>query len=550
MKNIVRIISATAVAVLAIGSLTACSASNKVDLASYQNQEVSWGECAEDWYVDADTQSTEFTAAKVDCATITAPARYDITVGAPDYGIAMMRIKASGTKLGTLFINPGGPGGSGVEELQNTPFPKEILEAYDIVGFDPRGVKHSTFVDGTEIKCSNATDFATYWTGEMSPANDSEYLASLKLQDAHIEKCVKDNPYWYTMSTAYVVQDLDLMRQVLTGEQPLNFLGSSYGTTIAATYIGTFPEHVGRIVLDSPTNNAPPSVELAALDGKTFEAKLMGWIKGYAKHANLTVAEVKQLLLDIRQWGDDGQLIGFAGTEVVASEHRSFRSNEALFLHGLQVLQYMSEKNAQDSFNQGIDELAQYKWNGTFEWLALSLDGYDPSKLQDRTSYKPSQLVRDNSFEVMMIVNEMDVNWPEPTDAETDAMYAALEKASPFWTKLSSDPSGYRYKGKNKGLDYVDYALKDDLIPDPPASTPVRVNTSGKAVLVVGSRKESVTPFAFAEQTAKELKSPLLIFEGSIHAPIAHFDNNCLNTAFVDYLVKGELPADGTSCKP
>lgn len=550
MKNIVRIISAAAVSLLAAAALTACSASKELDLASYQSQTVTWSTCEKDWLTDTDSQSDAFKAATVDCTTMTAPARYDQNVGAPDYAIAMMRIHASGTKLGTLFINPGGPGGSGVEELQNTPFPKEILEAYDIVGFDPRGVKHSTFVDGTEIKCSNATDFETYWTGELSPANDAEYLASLDLQDAHVTQCVKDNPYWYTMSTAYVVQDLDLMRRVLTGDEPLNFLGSSYGTTIAATYIGTFPKHVGRIVFDSPTNNAPPSVGLAVIDGKTFEAKLMGWIKGYAKHANMTVAEVKQLLLDIRQWGDDDQLIGFAGIEVVSAENHTFRSNEALFLHGLQVLQYMSEANAQESFNQGIDELAQYKWNGTFEWLALSLDGYDPSKLQNRTSYKPSQLVRDNSFEVMMIVNEMDVNWPDLKDTEERAMYVAVSSAAPFWTKLSEDPSGYYYEGKRKAVDYVDFALKDDLIPDPPTSTPVRVNTSGKAVLVVGSRKESVTPFAFAERTAKELKSPLLIFEGSIHAPIARFDNKCLNAAFVDYLVNGELPADGTSCKP
>ena len=550
MKNIVRTIAAATAAFLIVGSITACASQDESGLARYLNQNVSWAECDKDWATDADSQSDEFKAAEVDCGVITAPARYDLKLDAPDYGIAMMRMKATGNKLGTLFINPGGPGGSGIEELQNTPFPAEIVAAYDIVGFDPRGVKHSTFTDGTEIKCSNETDFATYWAGEMSPANDEEYLAAQALSDKHIQKCVADNPYWYTMSTANVVQDLDLMRHVLTGNEPLNFLGSSYGTTIAASYIGTFPEHVGRIVLDSPTNNAPPSAELAAIDGKSFEKKLMGWITGYAKHANMTVAEVKQLLLDIRQWGDDNKLIGFAGIEVVSAENNTFRSNEALFLHGLQVLQYMSEENAQESFNQGIDELAKYKWNGTFEWLALSLDGYDPSKLESRTSYKPSQLVRDNSFEVMMIVNEMDVNWPEPTKAENRSMNAAIEKSAPFWTKLSDDPSGYFYRGDSESLDYVDFALKDDDIPDPPTSTPTRVNTSGKQVLVVGSRNESVTPFAFAEQTAKELKSPLLIFEGSIHAPIAHFDNACLNKAFVDYLVKGKLPADGTSCKP
>ena len=69
-------------------------------------------------------------------------------------------------------------------------------------------------------------------------------------------------------------------------------------------------------------------------------------------------------------------------------------------------------------------------------------------------------------------------------------------------------------------------------------------------MLVVGSRFESVTPFKFAQTTAKQLKSPLVAFEGSIHAPVAGFDNKCLNQILVDYLINDLLPADGTRCKP
>ncbi len=532
-------------------SLSACAPqSTEVDLASYQGQALDWGSCDSEWFVEDTSRTVEFERAEVDCTTMLAPAGYENRLDAPDYKIAMMRMKASGTKIGTLFINPGGPGGSGVEELQTTAFPVEIMDAYDIVGFDPRGVEHSDFADGSEIKCSDATDFATYWTEESSPENDEQYLANLELSNEHINQCVADNPYWYTMTTANVVQDLELMRQVLTGEAGLNFLGSSYGTTIAAAYVSKYPDNIGHIVLDSPTSDEPASIEKAVEQAKTFENKLMGWISGYAKHANMTVAEVKQLLLDIRQWGDDDQLVGFAGTKVLDAQAGHFQSNEALFLHGIQVLAYMPEADAQTTFNDAVDDLAQYKWNGTFEWLALSLDGYDPAALQERTKYSPSDLVRNNSYEVMMIVNQLDVDWPAFSDEEDAEFEKRTRAASPFWSQLSEDPSGYTYEGDNDYVDFATVAKGDDSIPDPPASTPARTNTSGKGVLVVGSRNESVTPFKFAQTTAKQLKSPLVAFEGSIHAPVAQFDNKCLNQIFIDYLINDKLPADGTSCKP
>jgi pimeloyl-ACP methyl ester carboxylesterase len=551
MREIKPFTRAIGIAALVALSMTGCSPlSKEIDLASYQNQNVEWTECDSEWFIDGNRQSVEFNRAEIDCGTLLAPVSYASRLDAPDYAIAMMRMKASGTRIGTLFINPGGPGGSGIEELQTTPFPTEILDSFDIVGFDPRGVEHSDFVDGTEIKCSNATDFATYWPDESSPENDEQYLANLELSDKHIRQCVKDNPYWYTMTTANVVQDLELMRAVVTGDADLNFLGSSYGTTIAAAYVSTFPEHIGHIVLDSPTSGEPTSLDHAVEEAQTFEAKLMGWIKGYAKHSRMTVAEVKQLLLDIRQWGDDDLLVGFAGMKVIDASAGQFRSNENLFLHGIEALSYFGESDAQEAFNQAIDDLAQYKWNGNFEWMALSLDGYDPNALRDRTKYDPKDLIRTNAFEVMMIVNELDVDWPEFTDEEFDRLNSRIEKVSPFWSKLSGDPSGYSYEGDREYIDFATYAKKDPAIPDPPPSTPARTNKSGKGVLVVGSRNESVTPFPFAEKTAKQLKSPLVVFEGSIHAPVAGFDNKCLNRIFVDYLVHDRLPGDGTSCKP
>ena len=253
--------------------------------------------------------------------------------------------------------------------------------------------------------------------------------------------------------------------------------------------------------------------------------------------------------MDIRQRGDDDKLLGFAGMTLVDAENGAFKSNEALFLKGIQTLAYYPQKDAQDLFNQALDELRDYNWNGTFEWIGLNLDGYDVEALNGRTEYSPKDLVRDNSYEVLLIVNQMDIAWPDLTIEQQKEMHAAVVKAAPFWSKLQDDSSGWQYFGEDKTVSFADFALKDDSIPDPPQSYPTRTNTSGKTLLIVGSKYESVTPFVFAEKTATELRSPLVTYEGTEHAPLAGFENECLTKIFVDYLVNNVDPI-AASCKP
>jgi len=236
--------------------------------------------------------------------------------------------------------------------------------------------------------------------------------------------------------------------------------------------------------------------------------------------------------------------------QVLDAKNHVFRSNESLFLNGIFALKYESATQAQTDFNDGLDSLQKYKWNGLFELLALNLDGYDTDKLFDRSEFKTSDIARDNSYEVMVIVNELDVSWPAPSDAQSARIDAAVAKASPFWTKLYEGPKPFTYTGDESYKDFVDFALEDDKIPDPPTGLPDRVNNSGKQVLVVGSRHESVTPYAFAVKTARQLKSPLVTVEGSEHAPVAGFTSLCMNRILAAYLLQDRLPKTGTSCKP
>lgn len=521
-----------------------------IDLSTYLTQKVTWGKCPTDYYLPKEQQSKGFKNSKIECGSVTVPALYVEGHTLPDFKIAMMRQSALGNKkLGTLFINPGGPGESGVEELQWLDFPKEVAATYDIVGFDPRGVSHSAPASGNPIKCSTQDDFETYWTGEGSPENDEEYLAGIELMDKYYEHCNSDNPNWWTLSTSNVVEDLEVMRSVMTGDEPLNFLGSSYGTTIAASYITRFPAHVGRISLDSPTTNDPTSDAAAIADAKATEAHIMRFVKGYAKKHSMTVEEVKKLMLQVRQDGDDDKLTGFAGMKVLDSSNKIHQSTEGMFTHGIFALTYYDDKTAQEYFNQGLEDVSSNdRWNGLFEYVGLELDGYDPESLGGST-YNPSAIKRNNSYEILDIVNSMDIDFNDTkTPDERKQLSVKIKKVAPFWTALNSDSSKYEYEGKAESKDWTSIAKSDDQIPDPPTSKPARTNTSGKPVLVVGSRFESTTPYEFAVQTAKDLQSPLVTFKGTEHAPLAGFTHPCLNQIFVAYYVHGKLPAKSISC--
>ena len=538
--------------IVLLTSLAACSSQKDVSLNKYLGQRMNWGHCTSDFLLSKHQRSATFDATTARCGRLTVPAQYETESTFMDFSIAMIKMSAtSANKLGTLFINPGGPGESGIEEAQWMDFPRELRTHYDIIGFDPRGVNRSNPVSGPPIKCSDRSDFETYWLSEGTPANAEEAKHNDAIMNAYFTKCSNANPAWWTLRTDNVAQDLDVMRHVLTGNKPLNFLGSSYGTTIAADYIRMFPQHSGRITLDSPTTNQNQSDKDALIEAKALEAKVIGFVDGYAKARGKTRAQVKALLLKIREWGDDNKLSGFAGMKTLNKQEQSRYSDETLFTHGIFTLTYYDSATAQTYFNQGIDDLlGPGRWNGIFEYLAFQMDGYEPDSLRGPV-YAPSKIVRNNSYEIMVMVNSMDRDLRDLSgSAHQKALSKKLEAVAPFWTALNSDATKFSWTPERSGSEWSWLAFDDKNIPDPPANMEPRTNESGHPVLVVGSRHESTTPYEFSVQTAKDLQSPLVTFEGNEHAPLAGFRHPCLNKIFVEYMLSGTVPPAGTTCKP
>lgn len=548
---------AVACALLAAGCAStakqAAPAFTSID--GYRAQKADWGACDSGWLVKSDQFSSAFNTKVARCASVKVPAVYDGSAKLADFSIAMMMLPSTGkaAKKGVLFLNPGGPGESGVDQVQWMEFPQAVRDRYDIIGFDPRGVKNSQPADGQKIACSDKLDFATYWilTGPVRNAQDEAKMKAAN--DEYFADCKKRNPSWWVLGTKHVVQDLDVMREILTANAPLNFFGSSYGTTIAAEYIRAFPQHVGHITLNSPTDTSADNYDRAIIQAKAREAAVMRFVDGYAKAKKKTRAQVQAMMMEVANWAAKGQMRGFLGMKP-ADDGRSRQSSLYMFTHGIMALTYYDNTEAQSAFNDALDTAYGEKWLGAFEYFGMSLDGYDPKPMYDAFSkgegYSLSNLKRDNSYEIMTMVNAMDRDGRDlHTRAEMDAQDKRARAAAPFVSKLGLDDGSYVSYPERPGNEWSWFAFEDKAIPDPPATIAARVNTSGKPVLVVGSRLEATTPYSFAQSTARELKSPLVTYEGSGHAPLLSVKNACLEKVFVDYMVKDKLPTSAVSCK-
>src|SRR5262245_813152 len=182
----------------------------------------------------------------VDCGTLAVPIDWK-KPGSATVNVAVARLRASDPKarVGTLFINPGGPGGSGVDFALGgrEVFSPDILERFDIIGIDPRGVARSQ-----PVKCPGDL--------ETDPPNEfvhtaKEYGTLLAYHKKLGDGCRKlTGPLFDHVDTASVARDFDAVRAAL-GEKKISYYGVSYGTLIGQTYAEMFPKRIRAMVIDS-----------------------------------------------------------------------------------------------------------------------------------------------------------------------------------------------------------------------------------------------------------------------------------------------------------
>ena len=183
-----------------------------------------------------------------DCATVNVPMDWHAPDAHPDVQIAIAYSKATGASKGLLTSNPGGPGGAGrsltVALAAGQP---RMFREYDMLGFDPRG-----FGSSTPLRClATAEELqALPSTPDLRQRTAQTHAAERAIAQLYAKAC-SATEFGQFVSSQQTVYDMEFLRALLAASQKLSFVGYSYGTWLGGWYADTYPQRVGRFVLDS-----------------------------------------------------------------------------------------------------------------------------------------------------------------------------------------------------------------------------------------------------------------------------------------------------------
>ena len=205
---------------------------------------------------------------------------------------------ASGSRIGSLVVNPGGPGaaGSSYAAGRGTYFGDPLLQHFDIVGFDPRGTGQSS-----PVECLDDHDFNEYLSSDPDPTTPAEIAAFRRQQQRLARGCAAESGALAGhVSTVEAARDMDILRAAL-GDPRMNYLGASYGTELGATYAQLFPHRVGRFVLDGAVDPSLGTRAAALQQAAAFQRALDAYAANCVQSAvgcflGKNVAEVQQTI--------------------------------------------------------------------------------------------------------------------------------------------------------------------------------------------------------------------------------------------------------------
>ena len=475
-------------------SATPDTAGIAADLLPFYGQTVTWSSCG-----SAD-----------ECAKITAPLDWEHP-GKGDVKLALIRHRATnGSALGSLLVNPGGPGASGISLVRDSldfAVGGTLAKEYDVVGFDPRGVGASTAVTCYDANQMDAYLFAIPQNPRGSAAWKSEVLASgKKFADACQANSGGILPY---VTTDFAARDMDLMRAVL-GDKKLNYLGYSYGTFLGATYAKLYPTRVGRFVLDGAIDPSVSGLDVSTTQGVGFESALRAYMASCLKQKDCPFSGTV----------DDG--MADLGTLLASVDRTPLRNSDGRRLGADSlVTAIVAALYSQDS------------WPYLTQALAATLKGNAGPAFQLADFYynRTDGKYEDNSYEAFNAYNCMD--YPDDaTRAQKDAANAELKAKAPV---------------------IAPYWSSDVNICDvwPVKATGVREKIAADGagpILVIGTTNDPATPYSWAVSLADQLSSGVLITRvGEGHTGF-NKGNTCVDDAVNHYFTSGTVPKDGLRC--
>lgn len=477
--------------------LKALPAAIPAELKPYYGQKLSWRECG---------------VIGFECTTLEVPLDYENPDPQAELQLAVSRKKSEGEgkPIGSLMVNPGGPGGSAIQYLQQAAavgFPPKLRGKYDIVGMDPRGVARSE-----PVECLSDREMDAYTRTDQTPDDGQETEKLIAAYKGFAKGCEQRSSGLLShVSTVEAARDMDVLRAAL-GDGKLHYYGASYGTFLGATYAGLYPQRTGRLVLDGAMDPSLTALEINKQQTGGFATAFEAFARDCVKR--------KDCPLGTGSAQDAGKKLSAFFKKVDA---KPLRTGEARSL---------TESLATTGVIQSM--YTQVYWPRLREALADGMDGDGAGLLALADSYYERDA--DGSYGNIMFANpavnclDLPAAFSGPDAAEK--AIPAFEKASPVF-----------------GEAFAWAALNCTYWQEEATGRPRKIVAEGAApMIVVGTTRDPATPYAWAEGLAGQLATGrLLTYAGDGHTAFMQ-GSQCIDSAITGYLTKGRMPPENKRC--
>lgn len=498
-------VAALAVTVLAALTPVSAYAAPEGESAASYGQPPVWGPCGQ--FVE---DTTRIPSAQ--CGTVSVPVDYDQPQG-PYAQLAVIRVPATGDRLGVLMVNPGGPGASAVDTVAGMGAAladTEIGRRFDLVGVDPRGVGHST----PQLRCRTDAEFDAYRRQPLADYSPAGVAQIEGIYRGLAQRCVDMMGLGFLANTgtASAVRDMDVVRAAL-GENQLSYLGFSYGTELGAAYAARYPERVRAMVLDGAVDPAEEPVTSNIAQQGGFQRAFDAYAADCARSAGCPLGtDPAQFVTRFHQLVDP-----LVTRPAYTSDPRGLSYQDAITGTG----------NALYS-----QRFWPYLTSGLLG-LARGTDAGDLLTLADDYQGRDSAGHYSNQQDAFTAIRCVDA--PYPTDP---AVWAAAD------LRMRQVAPVFAY-GQFTGFAPRDICA---LWPVPATSAPGPATSPGPGkVVVVSTTGDPATPYSAGVALARQLGASLISFEGTQHTVVFNGDA-CVDTSVVRFLVDGAVPPDGLRC--
>ncbi len=437
-----------------------------------------------------------------ECATLDVPVDHDQPAG-KTLELGLVRVPAADPehRIGSLVANPGGPGGSAVDFVEQAwrNFPEAVTNRFDLVGFDPRGVGRSTPLD-----CH--ANVAEMYGSDQSPDTPAERDRLLAVSRAYVDGCAeKYGDLLPHLGTEAVARDMEAVR-VAVGDDKLTYVGFSYGTSIGQEYAALFPGKVRAMVLDGVVDVGIDGLDFAVQQANGFQRSLEGFAAWCKAQADCGLgADPLATLAAVKEEVERDPIPG-----------GSRPAGPAELNQAVTITQYSTD--TWPVLAQAVTA-AKAGDGSVLVMLADAALGKDPLTGGEG-----------NGFEIYFAVSCLDNDWPD----DPAAVLAAGERA------VEDSPI--------VGEEIVDDYVRCALWPTEPKPLAPVTAKGAPPIVVVSSTGDPATPHEWGENVAERLdKGVLVTFDGFGHTAFAH-GNSCIDGAVAPYLVEGTVPSDGLRC--